>query len=92
MFQSIVPLLEPLVTLETVRLHPMRELSEFCQKEGYTLRKPVSSRRNGLASVKIEVEAKGRVFSHTRSCDDKKAAKRLASKEVLRLLKEDADS
>ncbi|KAI4342145.1 hypothetical protein MLD38_026801 [Melastoma candidum] len=91
-FQSIKPLLEPLITPETVRLHPKRELSELCQKQGYNLRKPISSRKNGLASVTVEVEAKGKIFSHTAENIDKNAAKRLAAKEVLRLLKkEDTD-
>lgn len=32
-FQSIKPLLEPLVTPETARRHPISELHELCQKK-----------------------------------------------------------
>lgn len=87
-FRSIRPLLEPLVTPETVRLHPVRELSELCQKEHFILKKPVVSRDNGVSSVTIEVEAEGAVYHHTSRAADKKMAKRLASKEVLKSLKE----
>lgn len=87
-FQSIRPLLEPLVTPETVRLHPVRELSELCQKERFILGKPIVSREDGVSSVTIQVEAEGVVYCHTTREADKKTAKRLASMEVLKSLKE----
>ncbi|XP_048137165.1 endoribonuclease Dicer homolog 2 isoform X2 [Rhodamnia argentea] len=87
-FHSIMPLLEPLVTPLTVRPHPVRELSELCQKKNFILKKPVVSRDNGASSVTIEVNAEGTVYQHTVSAADRKTAKRLASKEVLRSLKE----
>lgn len=85
-FQSIRPLLEPLITPETVKLHPARELDELCQKEHYEIKRVVVS-QNGKASVTIEVEANGVKHKHT-STSDKRTATKLASKEVLKSLKE----
>ena len=86
-FQSIRPLLEPMITPETLRVHPVKELHELCQKQHFELRKPIVSRDNGVASITIEVEANGKVFKHTSTASDKKMAKKLASKEVLKFLK-----
>ncbi|KAF2286426.1 hypothetical protein GH714_016865 [Hevea brasiliensis] len=87
-FQSIKPLLEPLITPETLKLHPARELNELCQVQHFEERKPVSSRSNGMSSVTVEVEANGLIFKHTSSAGDKRTAKKLASKEVLKALKD----
>ncbi|KAF5745855.1 endoribonuclease Dicer 2-like [Tripterygium wilfordii] len=87
-FKSIRPLLEPMITPETVRLHPVRELNELCQKEHFEQREPVVNRNNGVASITIEVEANGKIFKHTATASDKKMAKKLACKEVLKSLKE----
>ncbi|KAF9674540.1 hypothetical protein SADUNF_Sadunf10G0137700 [Salix dunnii] len=85
-FQSIRPLLEPLITPETVRLHPARELTELCQKQSFDYKKSVS--HNGrIASFTIVVEANGEIFKHTATAADKKTAKKLASREVLKSLK-----
>nr|AUH15438.1 dicer-like 2 protein [Dimocarpus longan] len=87
-FQSIRPLLEPLITPETMKFHPVRELNEICQKEHFEMKKPLVSQINGRPSVTIEVEANGAVFNHTASASDKKTAKKVACKEVLKALKE----
>nr|WOA03172.1 DICER-like protein 2 [Abelmoschus esculentus] len=87
-FRSIRPLLEPMITPKTMTIHPVKELHELCQKEHYELRKPVVSHENGVSSITIEVEANGRVFKQTSTASDKKMAKKLASKEVLKSLKE----
>ncbi|KAK0593324.1 hypothetical protein LWI29_034760 [Acer saccharum] len=87
-FQSIRPLLEPLVTPETMKFHPAKELNEYCQKEHFEMKKPVVSRINGLHSVTIEVKANGAVFKNTATASDKKTAKKVACKEVLKSLKE----
>ncbi|CAI0380188.1 unnamed protein product [Linum tenue] len=86
-FRSIMPLLEPLVSPGTLRLEPVRELNEFCQREQFVQRNPVVSREDGLTSITIQVEANGAIFAHTSSAADRKTAKRLASKEVLKALK-----
>ncbi|WCJ38880.1 dicer-like 2 [Euphorbia peplus] len=86
-FKSIRPLLEPLVTPETIKLHPVRELTELCQKEHFNRKKSVVSRKDGMSSVTVEVEANGVVFTYTSEAGDRKTGKRLASKEVLTALK-----
>ncbi|XP_012466798.1 endoribonuclease Dicer homolog 2 isoform X2 [Gossypium raimondii] len=86
-FRSIRPLLEPLITLETMTVHPVKELNELCQKKHYEQRKPIVSHGNGVSSVTIEVEANGEVLKHTSTACDKKMAKKLASKEILKSLK-----
>ncbi|XP_016707739.1 endoribonuclease Dicer homolog 2 isoform X2 [Gossypium hirsutum] len=86
-FRSIRPLLEPLITLETMTVHPVKELNELCQKKHYERRKPIVSHGNGVSSVTIEVEANGEVLKHTSTACDKKMAKKLASKEILKSLK-----
>ncbi|MED6184950.1 hypothetical protein PIB30_052383 [Stylosanthes scabra] len=82
-FKSIRPLLEPLVTPETARLHPIGELHELCQRENYTRKKTLVSRINGEASVKVKVEANGITYKFTAKAANEKTAEKLASKEVL---------
>ncbi|KAK7412825.1 hypothetical protein VNO78_04480 [Psophocarpus tetragonolobus] len=57
-WQSIRPLLEPLVTPETLKLHPVRELNELCQKRSYVIKKVVSH-KDGVTNYRMEVEADG---------------------------------
>ncbi|KAL9270609.1 Endoribonuclease Dicer homolog 2-like protein [Drosera capensis] len=87
-FRSLRPLLEPLVTPDTMKLHPVKELQELCAKHDYHLRKPIVSFDDGFASMTLEVEADGDVYSHTCSASDRKTAKRIASKAILKSLKE----
>ncbi|XP_022987458.1 endoribonuclease Dicer homolog 2 isoform X1 [Cucurbita maxima] len=87
-FESIRPLLEPLISPETVKMHPRRELNEVCQKKNYNLKKTVTSRVNGKTHVTVEVEANGRIFKHTAISLDKETGKKVASKEVLKSLKD----
>ncbi|KAL8532956.1 hypothetical protein ACS0TY_009280 [Phlomoides rotata] len=87
-FESMRPLVEPLVTLETLGLHPIRELNELCQKMQYHFDKPVVSRKNGMTYVTVEVEAKGDVHKASRYASDRKSAEKLACKDVLKTLKE----
>ncbi|CAI9090837.1 OLC1v1025698C1 [Oldenlandia corymbosa var. corymbosa] len=89
LFQSIKPLLEPMITPEMLKTHPVRELDELCNKERYAMKKPVPVRyENGNALVTVEVEANGITHDVSASASDKKTAKRLACKEMLKLLKE----
>ncbi|KAL0340835.1 UNVERIFIED_CONTAM: Endoribonuclease Dicer2 [Sesamum radiatum] len=87
-FQCMRPLLEPLITPETLKLHPVRELNELCQREHYVLNKTIVCNRNGKACATVEVEASGVVYKETCSGADRKMAKRLACKAVLKSLKE----
>ncbi|XP_074323641.1 endoribonuclease Dicer homolog 2-like isoform X2 [Apium graveolens] len=87
-FKSILPLLEPLVSPETLKLQPVRELYQLCQKENYVLKKPVVSCENGVAAVTVEVEASGVIHKESCTAHNKAEAKKLASKAVLKSLKE----
>ncbi|MED6180145.1 hypothetical protein PIB30_007656 [Stylosanthes scabra] len=84
-FESIKRLLDPLVTPETARLHPIGELHELCQRENYRRK---MSHINGEASVEVEVEANGKTqkFTAKAANANKKTAEKLASKEVLQKL------
>ncbi|XP_034223527.1 endoribonuclease Dicer homolog 2-like isoform X2 [Prunus dulcis] len=87
-FKSIRPLLEPLVSPETVPLNPVKEFHDYCQKMQYIMKKPVKSIQNGVATRTIEVEANGVVkYTHTSTASNNDTAKRLACREFLRLSK-----
>ncbi|KAK9924032.1 hypothetical protein M0R45_032421 [Rubus argutus] len=89
-FDSIRPLLGTLVTPETMMLHPARELNELCSKMHYDMKKPLKSFQNDVATITIEVEANGVTYKHSSTASDKRTAKKLACKEVLRSLNESA--
>ncbi|KAL5566693.1 hypothetical protein UlMin_029857 [Ulmus minor] len=86
-FQSIRPLLEPLVTPQTLKLHPVQELNIVVQKMHFCI-SIVKSWENGLAAFTVEVEANGVTFKHTSTAKDKKTAMKVACKNVLNSLKE----
>ncbi|CAL2272011.1 unnamed protein product [Prunus armeniaca] len=87
-FQSIRPLLEPLVSPETMPLNPVKEFHDYCQKMQYIMKKPVKSIQNGVATRTIEVEANGVVkYTHTSTASNNDTAKILACREFLRLSK-----
>ncbi|KAJ9546095.1 hypothetical protein OSB04_025802 [Centaurea solstitialis] len=85
-FDSIRPLLEPLVTPETLKIHPVKELHDFCQKNHFEIKKKYkrSDNNNDTILFTIEVETGEAVFKDTCKAADKKMAERLASKSVLR--------
>lgn len=87
-FNSIRPLLEPMISPETVRRQPTRELYELCQKEHFVMKKAVVSCENGKASITIEVEANGIIHRQSCTAPEKNMAKKLAAKAVLKSLKE----
>uniref|UniRef100_A0A803KMM7 Uncharacterized protein n=1 Tax=Chenopodium quinoa TaxID=63459 RepID=A0A803KMM7_CHEQI len=84
-FKSISPLLEPLITPETLKLNPVSELNYICQKRHYAMRK-YRTCENGVASITLEVEANGVVHKHTCTASDKKMAKKIACKAILKSL------
>ncbi|KAF3452493.1 hypothetical protein FNV43_RR02926 [Rhamnella rubrinervis] len=88
-FKSMRPLLEPLITPQTLKHHPVKELNELCQQRDYVMKKFKSTER-GLPAITIEVEANGVTYKHTANCSDKRTAKKLACKEVLKSLKRTA--
>ncbi|XP_028758757.1 endoribonuclease Dicer homolog 2 [Neltuma alba] len=85
--RSIMPLLEPLVTPDTVQIHPVRELQELCSKQHYIMEKALLSANNGLTCVTMRVLANGKIYQETCTADHKKTAKKLACKEILTSLK-----
>ncbi|XP_045805970.1 endoribonuclease Dicer homolog 2-like isoform X2 [Trifolium pratense] len=86
-WQSIRPLLEPLVTPDTLTIHPVRELTELCQKMNYTMKKPLFQNDDGVTSCKVEVIADGIIHQYEhKGFTDRKTAKRLACKGVLNSL------
>ncbi|KAF1002409.1 endoribonuclease Dicer homolog 2-like isoform X2 [Apium graveolens] len=87
-FRSIRPLLDPMVSPRTLKLQPVRELHQLCQKENYVLKKAVVSCDNSLAAVTVEVEASGIIYQESCTAPNKAEAKKLASKAVLKSLKE----
>jgi endoribonuclease Dicer len=91
-FESIMPLLEPLVTPETLVSHPVKELNELCQKRKYNMKESIKSGNKGMASITIEVEANEISFKGSAIASDKRTAKKIASKIVLKSLKEQIDS
>ncbi|CAH9071867.1 unnamed protein product [Cuscuta europaea] len=85
--ESILPLLEPIVTPETVTLHPVRELHEFCRGRGYIMRKPSVTPKDGVSFITMEVDVNGTIYSDICSAPNKDAAKKLACKNLLNKLK-----
>ncbi|XP_071711343.1 endoribonuclease Dicer homolog 2-like [Rutidosis leptorrhynchoides] len=87
-YESIRPLLEPLVTPETLKLHPVNELQNITQKNHYEFNKSHKRTEDGTVLFTVEVKAEGHIFKESCMAQDKKMAERLASKSVLKLLKE----
>ncbi|KAK7380407.1 hypothetical protein VNO78_32917 [Psophocarpus tetragonolobus] len=87
-WQSIRPLLEPLVTPQTLKLDPVRELNELCQKRSYVIQKAVSC-DDGVTNYRMEVEADGVIHQYEYIGPAlKDTAKKIACKEILNSLKE----
>ncbi|PNX98622.1 endoribonuclease dicer 2-like protein, partial [Trifolium pratense] len=85
-WQSIRPLLEPLVTPDTLTVHPIRELTELCQKMNYPMQKTLS-RNDGVTNCRIDVIADGVIHQYEyKGSTDRKTATRLACKGVLNSL------
>lgn len=66
----------------------MRELHELCTKNNYEIQKQVMCTEDGTLSFTIEVQTEGQTFKESCMGQDKKMAERLASKRVLKLVKE----
>ncbi|XP_052735388.1 endoribonuclease Dicer homolog 2 isoform X6 [Vigna angularis] len=87
-WQSIKPLLEPLVTPETLKLHPIREFYEVCQKKSYKIIQDVVSSKGGVTNYRMEVEADGVIHEYEYiGAVLKDTAKKIVCKELLNSLK-----
>ncbi|KAK1273870.1 hypothetical protein QJS04_geneDACA021907 [Acorus gramineus] len=85
-WKSIRPLLEPLVSPDTIKYQPVRELGDICAKNSF--RKMFTmSHENGIASITAEVEAEGTIYRETKTGKNKKEATALAADAVLKSLK-----
>ncbi|XP_076928332.1 endoribonuclease Dicer homolog 2-like [Bidens hawaiensis] len=87
-FKSIRPLLEPLVTPETLKLHPVKELHDLCQKHHFEIKKTAKRTEDGTVCFSLEVEYEGHVTKESAMAADKKMGERLASKNILKRVKE----
>ncbi|KAL2341556.1 hypothetical protein Fmac_009496 [Flemingia macrophylla] len=88
-WQSIRPLLEPLVTPQTLKLHPIRELTELCQKRSYDIIQKDWSRKDGVTNYIMKVEADGVIHAYEYTGPAlKDTAKKIVHKKILNSLKE----
>ncbi|XP_022635484.1 endoribonuclease Dicer homolog 2 isoform X2 [Vigna radiata var. radiata] len=89
-WESIRPLLEPLVTPDTLKLHPIRELQELIQKRNYNILQKDVKRKDGVTTYIMEVEADG-IIHHYEYLGHalKDTAKKIVYKEILNSLKEE---
>ncbi|XP_020230787.1 endoribonuclease Dicer homolog 2 isoform X2 [Cajanus cajan] len=88
-WESIRPLLEPLVTPETLKLHPIRELNELCQKRRYNIIQEDVSRKDGVTNYIMKVEADGVIHPYEYTGPAlKDTAKKIVYKKILNSLKE----
>ncbi|PNX64399.1 endoribonuclease dicer 2-like protein [Trifolium pratense] len=86
-WQCIRPLLEPLVTPETLTIHPVRELVELCQTMNYSMEKRLSC-KDGVTTCGINITVDGVIHQYEYiGSTDKKTATRIACKRALNSLK-----
>uniref|UniRef100_A0A1D1Z5R2 Endoribonuclease Dicer 2 n=1 Tax=Anthurium amnicola TaxID=1678845 RepID=A0A1D1Z5R2_9ARAE len=85
-WKSIRPLLEPLVTPETMEYHPVRELEELCARKAYHKNYSITY-EDCIASITVEVEVAGDIVTAKRTARNRKTAKQLAARAVLESLK-----
>ncbi|KAL0913169.1 hypothetical protein M5K25_016608 [Dendrobium thyrsiflorum] len=78
------PLLQPMVTPETLPMHPVRELQERCQQQAEGLEYK-ASRMGNLATVEVFIDG---VQIGAAQNPQKKMAQKLAARNVLAILKE----
>lgn len=76
------PLLQPFATLDTLRIHPVRELYELCQLQGFKLEYD-STMVGKHVLIKATVDAKNFVLTGQAEKMDSKSAKRVAAQDVL---------
>lgn len=82
--QAFQPLLEPMVTPETLPMHPVRELQERCQQQAEGLEYK-ATRSGNLATVEVYVDG---VQVGLAQNPQKKMAQKLAARNALVTLKE----
>lgn len=83
-FQVFQPLLHPMVTPETLPMHPVRELQERCQQQAEGLEYK-ATRSGNLATVEVFIDG---VQIGIAQNPQKKMAQKLAARNALVVLKE----
>ena len=86
-WESIRPLLEPMVTPDTIKYQPVRELEEISRKKSNKNPEYIARHHDGVVSITAEVMVDGITFSETKTGRNKKATRKLAAKAVLNQLK-----
>ncbi|KAJ3701550.1 hypothetical protein LUZ61_005255 [Rhynchospora tenuis] len=86
-WRCIQPLLEPIVTPETMEYNPIRELGELCNQKSYICSYKTTV-QNGMLYVIAEVQAGGTAITEKETGPNRKTAKKLAAKALLKSLKE----
>lgn len=81
------PILQPLISSRIVRLHPVRELQEVCQKNHLTWSKSLSRNGGQQCQYAYEINVSTDVIKGTAVSKDKKSAKKRAALDALAKLK-----
>ncbi|KAH9328952.1 hypothetical protein KI387_001060, partial [Taxus chinensis] len=89
-WDAMKPLLEPIVTPESICYHPIRELQELCQKKSYTWNFSTIP-KEGIISVEVQVNVGDHIYTETCDGSNKRTAKKLAAEKVLKSLKGTSD-
>jgi endoribonuclease Dicer len=84
LFQVFQPLLDPMVTPDTLPMHPVRELQERCQQQAEGLEYK-ASRSGNVATVEVFVDG---IQIGVAQNPQKKMAQKLAARNALVVLKE----
>ena len=79
------PILSPIVTPETLVLHPLRELQELCSQHGYSLKWKFAKQEEVTVAIG-EVHLEELIIAGTGSKANKKAAKMAAAQQILLLM------
>ncbi|CAN6448099.1 unnamed protein product [Victoria cruziana] len=86
-WKTMVPILEPLENLPSLKLNPIRTLRELCQSRNFNLSFPTSKVKD-VFSVQAEVNVGGTSFFGRGTNQNKKTAERMAAEDALRELKD----
>nr|AJA90756.1 Dicer-like 3 [Cycas revoluta] len=87
-WEIMKPILSPIVSPETLNLHPLRELLELCYQKGYCISwKFTKQGKLTVASVEVQLEDSS-VIVGTGSKMNKKTAKKVAAEHILSLMEE----
>lgn len=87
-WEIMKPLLSPIVTPETLDLHPLREISELCHLKGYPIVWKKSTQQGKLVIATMEVAVEDNTLIGKGCKTSKKYAKEKAAKEILKQMEE----